>query len=162
MILIRPEPLTRAAFKPFGEVLETDAVTPEWINERHTQKFADLANITTGNGGRVQLSIYRSSAIRLPFTIRTLERHPLGSQAFMPLHHRPFPIIVAPPERVPDPATVRAFISNGCQGVNIRAGVWHHYQLTLDEDSDYLVIDRAGPGENCDEYRLQQTLMLSL
>ncbi len=161
-MIIRPEPLTREAFRPYGDVLETDGVTPESINEGHTQKFADLADITLADAGRVQLSIYRSSAIELPLTIRTLERHPLGSQAFMPLHQRPFPVIVAPPGSAPDPTTIRAFLSNGHQGVNIHAGVWHHYQLTLDEDSDYLVIDRAGPGANCDEHCLREELVLSL
>jgi ureidoglycolate lyase len=161
-MFIHPETLTSEAFKPFGDVLEAEGVTPKWINEGHTQKFAGLARITSANGGRAQISIYRSNAIELPFRIRTLERHPLGSQAFMPLHDRPFPVIVALPDSIPGPATIRAFLTNGRQGVNIHAGVWHHYQLTLDEDSDYLVIDRVGPGENCDEYRLQQEFVLSL
>jgi ureidoglycolate lyase len=161
-MIIRPEPLTREVFRPFGEVLETDGSTPELINQGHTQKFADLASITSAEGGRVQISIYRSSAIELPFRISMLERHPLGSQAFMPLHNRPFPVIVALPDSIPGPDTIRAFLSNGRQGVNIHAGVWHHYQLTLDEDSDYLVVDRATPGENCDTFRLHQELVLSL
>jgi ureidoglycolate lyase len=161
-VIIRPELLTREAFKPFGDVLDTNGMTPEWINEGHTQKFADLASLTLADRGRAQLSIYRSGAIELPFKIRVLERHPLGSQAFMPLHRRPFPVIVALPGSVPGADTMRAFLTNGRQGVNIHAGVWHHYQLTLGEESDYLVIDRAGPGANCDEHRLREELVLSL
>jgi len=161
-MIIRPEPLTSEAFRPFGDVLETDSVTPESINQGHTQKFAGLASITTADEGRAQLSIYRSGAIELPFRIRIMERHPLGSQAFMPLHYQPFPVIVAFPDMTPGPGTIRAFLTNGRQGVNIHAGVWHHYQLSLDGDSDYLVIDGAGPGGNCEEHRLQQELLLSL
>ena len=161
-MIIRPEPLTSEVFRPFGDVLETDGSTPELINQGHTQKFADLASITSAQGGRVQISIYRSSALELPFRIHTLERHPLGSQAFMPLHNQPFPVIVAFPDMTPGPGTIRAFLTNGRQGVNIHAGVWHHYQLSLDGDSDYLVIDGAGPGENCEEHRLQQELVLSI
>lgn len=160
-MLIPMQPLTSEAFKPFGDVLETNGAIPELINRGHTQKFADLAGITLANGGRAQLSIYRSSTIELPFRIRTMERHPLGSQTFYPLHRRPFPVVVALPGSVPDPDTIRVFLSNGRQGVNIHPGVWHHYQLTLAETSEYLVIDRGGPGHNFDEYPLEQEVIIS-
>jgi len=161
-MIIRPEPLTREAFKPFGDVLETAGINPESINQGYTQKFADLANITLANEGRAQISIYRSRAIELPFRIVMMERHPFGSQAFFPLHDRPFPVVVVSPDSIPGPDTIRVFLSNGRQGVNIHPGVWHHYQLTLDKTSDYLVIDRGGPGDNCDEYQLEQEVILNL
>jgi len=135
-MIIRPEPLTREAFKPFGDVLETAGIKPELINQTRTQKFADLANITLANEGRAQISIYRSKAIELPFHILMMERHPFGSQAFFPLHDRPFPVVVVSPDSIPGPDTIRVFLSNGRQGVNIHPGVWHHYQLTLDKTSD--------------------------
>lgn len=161
-MMIRTEPLTGETFKPFGDVLETEGLMPELINQGNTKKFANLAGITLAQGGHAQLSIYRSTAIELPFLIRMMERHPLGSQAFFPLHKRPFPIIVAMPATIPGPDTIRAFLTNGRQGVNIHPGVWHHYQLSLGEESEYIVLDRAGPGENCDEYRLEQELFLQL
>lgn len=161
-MIVHTQPLTAEAFKPFGDVLETDGMTVELINQGHTQKFADLANITLANGGRAQISIYRSSAIELPFRIRTMERHPLGSQAFFPLHDHPFPVVVALPGCVPGADTIRVFLSNGRQGVNIHPGVWHHYQLTLDKTSEYLVIDRGGAGENCDEHLLEQEVILNI
>lgn len=161
-MIVRTEPLTREAFRPFGDVLETNGITAELINQGHTQKFADLANITLDNGGRAQISIYRSSAIELPFRILMMERHPFGSQAFFPLHDRPFPVVVVSPDSIPGPDTIRVFLSNGRQGVNIHPGVWHHYQLTLDKTSDYLVIDRGGPGDNCDEYQLEQEVILDI
>lgn len=161
-MIVRTEPLTREAFKPFGDVLETTGMAPELINQGQTQKFADLADITLENRGRAQISIYRSSAIELPFRIVMMERHPLGSQAFFPLHDRPFPVVVALADSIPAPDTIRAFLSNGRQGVNIHPGVWHHYQLTLDKTSDYLVIDRGGQGDNCDEYQLVQEVILEI
>ena len=161
-MIVRTEPLTREAFSPFGDVLETHGISPELINQGHTQKFADLANITLASEGRAQISIYRSRAIELPFRILMMERHPFGSQAFFPLHDRPFPIVVVLPDSIPGPDTVRVFLSNGQQGVNIHPGVWHHYQLTLDKTSDYLVIDRGGPGDNCDEYQLDQEVILDI
>ncbi len=114
------------------------------------------------DGARVQLSIYRSSAIKLPFKIRLMECHPLGSQAFYPLHDRPFPVVVAAPGVFPDAENLRVFLTNGRQGVNLHPGVWHHYQLTLGQDSDYLVLDRGGNGENYQEHRLDEAVLLDL
>jgi len=161
-MVIYPEPLTRESFKAFGEVLETDGVTAEYINDGHTRKFGDLANLTIKDEGRVQFSIYRSDAIELPFRIRSLERHPRGSQAFFPLHDRPFPVVVALGDAVPGPDSIRVFLSNGRQGVNIFPGVWHHYQLTLDQPSDYIVIDRHGNGENCEDYTLGKEVWMEI
>lgn len=161
-MIIRPEPLTKEAFQAFGDVLETDGVNPELINFGNTQKFGDLAEITITGGGRVQLSIYRSRAVELPFRIQLMERHPLGSQVFYPLHERPFPVVVAAPDVIPGAADLRVFLTNGRQGVNIQPGVWHHYQLTLEQDSDYVVFDRSGAGENYEEHRLDKEVLLDI
>jgi len=161
-MIIKPEPLTKAAFLPFGDVLETDGITPQLINSGHTQKFGGLAEITILDDGFGQLGIYRSSAIELPFEIKTMERHPSGSQAFFPLHERPFPVVVAASATAPVAGDIKVFLTNGRQGVNIHAGVWHHYQLTLGQDSEYIVVDRGGAGKNCDEHRLEQELLLHI
>ena len=161
-MIIRPEPLTREAFLPFGDVLDTDGVDPEIINFGNTQKYGDLAEFTFADGGQGQLSIYRSQAIELPFRIQQVERHPLGSQAFYPLHERPFPVVVALAGAFPTAKDIRVFITNGRQGVNLHPGVWHHYQLTLGQESDYLVIDRRGAGDNCQEHRLDEEVLLDI
>lgn len=161
-IIIQPVALTRDAFLPFGDVLECDGTKPEVINFGNTHKYADLAKITIADEGWVQLSIYRSRAIKLPFRIRIMERHPLGSQAFYPLHDRPFPVIVAAPGAGPGCKDLRVFLTNGRQGVNIHPGVWHHYQITLGQDSDYVVFDRGGAGENYQEHQLHEKVLLDL
>jgi len=160
--IIRPEPLSKFAFEPFGDVLETDGVQMEMINFGNTQKFALPATLSIADSVPAQLSIYRSSTISLPFRIRLMECHPLGSQAFYPLHDRPFLVVVAAPGTTPAPENLRAFLTNGRQGVNIHPGVWHHYQLTLEQDSDYLVLDRAGVGENYQEHTLIEEVLLDL
>ena len=106
-------------------------------------------------------SLIRSQAATLPFLIERMERHPLGSQAFMPLHQRPFPVIVAPAGDDPDIQTIRGFISSGGQGINFHKGVWHHYQISLNGICDYLVIDRIGPNFNCEEWVLDRKLVIS-
>lgn len=161
-MIVRPQPLTREAFLPFGDVLETAGVIPQQINFGNTRKFARLTDVHITDKGVAQLSLYRSRAITLPFRIRLVECHPLGSQAFYPLHPRPFPIVVARAGEPPAPADLRVFLSNGHQGVNLHAGVWHHYQLTLGQESDYLVVDRAGEGDNYREHRFEEEVWMEL
>jgi ureidoglycolate lyase len=156
------QPLTAEAFEPFGDVIQRQGVIPENINYGQTQKFADLALIDTSEcGGETAVHLYRSQAATLPFLIERMERHPLGSQAFMPLHQRSFPVIVAPAGDDPDIQTIRGFITNGEQGINYRKGVWHHYQISLNGICDYLVIDRIGPNLNCEEWVLDRKLVIS-
>lgn len=161
-MIIHAQRLTAENFRPFGEVLEVSGHIPEEINQGNTQKYADLADIRISMGGRVQFSIYRSAPIELPFHIRLMERHPLGSQLFYPLHQQPFPVIVAPANAIPGADSIQAFISNGQQGINLHANVWHHYQLTLGQAADYIVVDRQGPGNNYQEHRLHEDLYLHL
>lgn len=152
------EPLTREAFAPFGDVIETDAAAQTYaINAGTTTRFHDLARIDTGrDGGRPVLSLFRAQPRTLPFPIALLERHPLGSQAFVPLSQRAYLVVVAT-----DPsATPRAFLARDGQGVNYHAGTWHHPLLALGEVSDFLVVDRAGPGNNCDEVELETPFQL--
>lgn len=161
-MIIRPEPLTKEAFLPFGDVLETDGIDPQLINFGKTQKFGNLAKIAHDESGFIQLSIYRSAAIALPFRIRLMECHPLGSQAFYPLHQLPFPVVVAGQGDAPGASDIRVFLSNGRQGINLHTGVWHHYQLTLGDDSDYLVVDRGGEGDNCRAHELNEEVWIDL
>lgn len=159
------ERLTPEAFAPFGEVIGLSAAMSgrrgETINYGHTERFADLARIdVAAEGGRAALHLYRSRPVSLPFAVEVMERHPLGSQAFVPLHSRPFAVIVAPAGDALRRQSIRAFLTDGRQGVNLARGVWHHYQLTLVEPSDYLVIERAGPGENCEERGIDPPLMI--
>lgn len=159
---LKLQALTPKAFAPFGEVLQTAGGKSEVINDGHTLKFADLAKIDVQyGGGRPALHIYRGVPVSLPLRIETLERHSLGSQAFMPLSSKPFLVVVAPAGAAPLSTAVQAFFTNGRQGINIHKGVWHHYQITLGEPADYLVIDRAGPGNNFEEHRLAQSLVIA-
>lgn len=166
--ILNLEPLTGEAFEPFGVVVDFSesqrpAMQPERINEGHTLKFADLLPFDCEHeGGRVALHLYRSAGRELPLTIRGLERHPLGSQAFWPLQDRAYVVIVAPPGPAPDPGRIRAFRASGTQAIQYHRGTWHHYQVSLGADADYLVLDRAGPGNNCDEIELSRPIVIDL
>lgn len=154
-ITLRPEPLTREAFAPFGDVIEaSDAVEHFTINAGNTERYHDLANIEAGPDGRVIVSIFRGQQRALPFTVEMMERHPKASQAFIPMSGHPYLVVVAPAGEAPTVDTLRTFLARGDQGVNYATGVWHHPLLALDGTSDFLVVDRSGPGDNCDEVQL--------
>ena len=150
-MLIPIEPLTRDAFAPFGDVIETAGAQNFLINNGSTTRFHDLARVETDAEGRVLVNIFRAEPLSYPLVIRLVERHPKGSQAFIPLQGRPYLVLVAPRGESVSPADLRAFRASGHQGVNYHAGTWHHPVLALGGTSDFLVIDRGGPGENCDE-----------
>jgi ureidoglycolate lyase len=136
-------------------VIDADAATKRIeINEGTTERFHRLADVeTAGDDARAIISIFRGQPRPFPIDIRMVERHPLGSQAFMPLQDHAWLIVVAPPGDDIDVTDLRAFRATGRQGVNYHAGVWHHPLLVLRPDHDFLVVDRDGPGENCDEVR---------
>lgn len=160
MSTLKPVPLTAEAFAPFGDVIEArgDALA---INYGATQRFHDLADLDcAAEGGRAAVSIFRSTPPAFPFAVKVMERHPLSSQAFVPLSGRPFLVMVAPKGDF-DRAAVRAFLAAPGQGVNFARGTWHHFNLALEAESDFLVIDRDGDGANCDEVTLDPPLMLS-
>lgn len=156
MIELKVEALSREAFAPFGDVIEaSEAVRHFTINTGSTERYHDLAQLETGPDGRLIVSIFRGQPRALPFTVSMMERHPLGSQAFMPLSNRPYLVVVAPPGAAPSAQDLRCFLASGQQGVNYATGTWHHPLLALDMESDFLVIDRSGAGPNCDEVQLE-------
>ena len=146
------QPLTAAAFSPFGEVIETAGHTPLIINSGSTERYHQLANIQLDNQGDAIISIFRAQALKMPLTSRMLEKHPLGSQAFFPLQQQAFIIVVAPKSDRIEPERLQAFISDGSQGVNYHRNIWHHPVIALHDNNEFLVVDRSGPGNNCDEY----------
>lgn len=149
------EPLTAEAFSAFGEVIDHRSADFFMINSGRTRRYHDLAKVETfGADARTLISIFITQPVQMPLELTFLERHPLGSQAFVPLHSERFVVVVAPAGDVIDPAQVRAFVTDGCQGVNYRAGTWHAIQSVLECEGEFLVVDRGGAGHNCEEYPL--------
>jgi ureidoglycolate lyase len=147
-------PLTKEAFAPFGDVIEKEGAELRLINGGTTERFHNLAKAEAlGDGARVIVNIFRGQPFTLPVDIRMLERHPLGSQAFVPLDRRPFLVVVAEDEGG-RPGLPQAFLARGDQGVNYGANVWHHPLIALEAASEFLVVDRDGPGNNLEEHFL--------
>jgi ureidoglycolate lyase len=153
------EKLTSDAFLPFGEVVELDGAEGKPVNGGTALSYRDLVRVDVGEGGRTSVNFIRASAQEMPLRVCALERHPLGSQAFLPLRAMPFMIIVAAPGPF-DPKTIRAFVTHGWQGVNYAKGVWHHALICLGEQSEFIVVDRAGEGVNYNEVTLDEPFLL--
>ena len=153
-----PLPLTVEAFAPYGDIIEAGSDAEiRVINEGNAQRFHDLAALSLNNiGGKAGISIFRSRPLPEPLTLKTMERHPLSSQAFVPLSEQPFLVAVAPAGDL-NPNAISAFFVNPSQGVNYHPGTWHHYCLALKEVSDFLVVDRIAEDENCDEIHLAES-----
>ena len=150
MRLLSPQPLTRAAFRPFGDVIEMEGSAHIIINQGFAQRFNDLAQVDVAmEGGSSNVSLFLGQPRPRPIEIKLMERHPLGSQAFIPLQDKPWLVLVA--EDVNDFASYRAFAASGQQGVNYARNVWHHPLLVFDADSRFLIVDRKGPGNNLEE-----------
>ncbi len=159
-ILLRAAPLTRDSFAEFGDVIDIEGRDYRWINERTCKRFDDLAFVDVAEGGgRPLISIFEADARQLPLQLRTLERHPLSSQAFFPLQPQPFLIVVAADGEAPIEERIRAFSSSGSQGVNFRRNTWHHSLIALERGARFLVVDRGGELENCDEVEIADAIV---
>ncbi len=150
---LRPQALSSEAFAPFGDVIQTEGAKKFQINEGTTTRFHDLAQVDTAEqDGRPIISIFRGDPRPMPFDIRIMERHPLASQAFVPLFARPYLVVVAKPEIADGEAITAedlfAFLAQPGQGVNYARNVWHHPLIALDVQSDFLIVDRGGEGDN--------------
>lgn len=154
------EPLTREAYAPFGQVIDTDGADHFPINGGMTERYHDLAKIElAGPQPRPLISIARGKPYALPLTLTMMERHPLGSQAFYPLSPRPFLSIVAP-DKGGRPGTPRAFRCGPGQGINMAMNTWHAVLTPLEAESEFLLIDRGGEGDNLEEFHFDEPWLI--
>jgi len=155
MIKIAISSLSKAAFTPYGDVIETDGAQRIPINQGFAERFNDLATIDVNSaGGTANVSVIAANPRPLPIVIKLMERHPLGSQLFFPLQDKPWMVLVCSDPK--NASSYRAFAANGRQGVNYGRGVWHHPLLVFDSDSRFMVVDRQGPGNNLEELWLEE------
>ncbi len=149
------EPLTAEAFAPFGQVISLEGAQHYPINSGMTERYHDLARVELGGvHARPLISIFRGQPYQLPLALKMVERHPLGSQAFYPLADSPWLVIVAP-DNSGVPETPRAFRPAPGQGVNIAMNTWHGVLTPLEQQADFLVVDRGGEGNNLEEHHFE-------
>ena len=150
MTRIALQPLTAEAFAPFGDVLDTSGAPDRIINQGLCGRFHDRAALDFADG-RAGISLFRAEPRQLPLTLDMVERHPDGSQAFLPMSEAPFLVVVAPDEGG-TPGRPRAFLTQAGQGVNYHRGVWHGVLCPLSAPGLFAVVDRIGAGPNLEEH----------
>jgi len=147
---IRIENITRAAFAPFGEVIDTSGAPDKIINQGLCGRYHDRAALDF-TSGRAGVSLFKAEARALPLTLQMVERHPDGSQLFIPMSEHPFLVITAP-DAQGTPDRPRAFLTKPGQAINFHRGTWHGVLTPLHEPGLFAVVDRIGCGANLEEY----------
>lgn len=147
---IRCAPLTEEAFAPFGDVLDCAGAPDRMINAGLCGRYHNRAQLDFGQDGRAGISLFDAEPRSLPYTLDLLERHPDGSQAFLPMSPAPFLITVAP-DKDGQPGAPQAFLSAPYQGINLHRGVWHGVLTPLSAPGIFAVVDRIGETPNLEE-----------
>lgn len=159
-ITLRPELLTSERFAPYGDVIEASRDNSNAMNEARFERFDNLCDVDLGDGD-VSISVARCrTPTSLPYRVDMVERHPLGSQAFVPLTRSRMVVVVAPPGEGVDASELRAFVTNGRQGINYHRGAWHMPLIAFEAGQEFLVVDRGGEESNCEQHMLEAVVML--
>ena len=146
--IIKPIKISKSNFSAYGDLISTDDINPMDINAGYAKRFDDLANVDTSiDGGKTIVSIFSALKRTFPMKIDMMEKHPLGSQAFMPMKETTFLSFVAPAGESPEISKIQSFIIPPKTGINYKPGIWH-FPLISTEDTNFLVIDRKGDGNN--------------
>ena len=146
--IIKPVKISRSNFSSYGDLISTDDINPMNINEGYAKRFDNLANLDTSkDSGKTIVSIFSALKRTFPMKIHMMEKHPLGTQAFIPMKETTFLAFVAPTGESPEIDKIQSFIIPPKMGINYKPGIWH-FPLISTENINFLVIDRKGSGEN--------------
>jgi ureidoglycolate lyase len=161
-IVLSPVPLNHERFAPFGDVIATTSAGATTMNNARFDRYDGLARVDSDAlaGGPASISLVRSrTPTRLPYRIEMIERHPLCSQAFMPLNGTRFIVVVAEPAESAEPEDLQAFVTNGSQGVSYHRGTWHMPLIVTEAGCEFLVVDRSGE-DNLEEHYFDRPVLL--
>jgi len=146
--IVKPIKISRSNFSAYGDLISSDNINPMDINAGYAKRFDNLANVdTSSEGGKTIVSIFSALKRTFPMKIDMMEKHPLGSQSFIPMKETTFLSFVAPAGESPEISKIQSFIIPPKTGINYKPGIWH-FPLISTEDTNFLVIDRKGSGEN--------------
>jgi ureidoglycolate lyase len=155
-LIIKPKLITKENFKKFGDMITTAEIKPLEINNGYAKRYDGIAKLNTNkDNGKSTISIFSALKRTFPMSVDMMEKHPLGSQAFIPMKETTFLAFVAPEGEKPDIIKAESFIIPKGVGVNYNAGIWH-FPLISTEDMDFLVVDRQGEGDNLLLYDLNK------
>ena len=147
-IIIKPKKITRKNFQKFGDLISIKKKKSININDGYAKRFDNLCRINTSSKkGKTIMSIFSAKKRKFPMNIKMMEKHPLGSQAFVPMNETTFLVFVAPKGKRPNTKKIESFIVPKQTGINYKPGIWH-FPLISSKNMNFLVIDRKGIGNN--------------
>ena len=147
-IIIKPKKITRKNFQKFGDLISVKKKKSININDGYAKRFDNLCRINTSSKkGKTIMSIFSAKKRKFPMNIKMMEKHPLGSQAFVPMNETTFLVFVAPKGKRPNTKKIESFIVPKQSGINYKPGIWH-FPLISTKNMNFLVIDRKGIGNN--------------
>lgn len=176
---LTPLPLTKEAFAPFGDVVEVPESHENssliMINGGNTERYDSLVNVELDAGPDADakgiepyavINIFRAAprpvSKELAMEIVMMERHPFGSQSFHPLSGEEYLVLVADAVEEIKPEHLHLFIARPDQGINYHKNTWHHPVLGLNKVCDFLVVDRKGKGNNCEEFYFHEDTKIEI
>ena len=146
--IIKPILITKENFAKYGDMISTKDIEPLEINNGYAKRYDGIANLnTSSDNGKTTISIFSALKRSFPMKIDMMEKHPLGSQAFIPMKETTFLTFVAPEGEIPNLDKIQSFVIPKGKGINYKAGIWH-FPLISTEDMNFLVVDRNGSGDN--------------
>ena len=147
-IFINPKPISKENFSKFGDVISTKDINSIDVNNGYAKRYDNIANLNTSkDNGKTTISIFSALKRQFPMKIDMMEKHPLGSQAFIPMKETTFLVLVAPQSDKPNLNKIESFVIPPGIGINYKPGAWH-FPLISTEDMNFLVVDRKGVGDN--------------
>ena len=152
--------LTGTDFAAFGDIITLKSAPDKLINQGLCGRHHDLATLDFGPEGSAGISLFNATPHSLPYKSELVERHPEGSQAFIPMTQNPFLVIVAPNENG-TPGRPLAFRTAPGQGINFHRNVWHGVLTPLFAPGLFAVVDRIGNSTNLEEYWFKIPFMVS-
>ena len=163
---LTPKPLTKEAFAPFGDVVESGEVSKDnliMINGGNTERYDTLAKVQLSSPeDTAVINIFRAQPRQMPMNIEMMERHPRGSQSFHPVSGEDYLVLVADPVEYLKPENLHLFLAKSTQGINYHMNTWHHPVLGLNRVCDFLVVDRKGEGNNCEEFFFEKDVTITI
>ena len=160
-LVFQPETLTAQSFSEFGKVISIEDTNSVIINEGYAKKHYNLCDMDANEKNGVStLHIYIAKKREFPLTIHMLEKHPYFSQTFMPRSNKPFLVVVALGDEKPDLNTLKVFKTNGNQGVFYKRGIWHFPLLSIEDNEQFIVIDRNDLGKS--ENKLEDCIEINI
>jgi ureidoglycolate lyase len=155
-VVIKPKKITKENFAKFGDVISTQNIKPMDINNGYAKRFDNLADInTSNNNGTASMSIFSALKRSFPMKIDMMEKHPLGSQAFIPMKETNFISFVSPSGDKPNISKIESFVVSPGIGINYKPNIWH-FPLISTENMNFLVVDRKGAGDNLIIYNFEK------